>query len=42
MQDSVKVQQQALSAAELLLYNDRQRMDVQRFAPIELRGRSRW
>jgi outer membrane protein len=36
LQDSVKVQQQALSAAELLLNNDRQQMDVGRLAPIEV------
>jgi outer membrane protein len=36
LQDSVKVQQQALSSAELLLNNDRQQMDVGRLAPIEV------
>jgi outer membrane protein len=36
LQDAVKVQQQALSAAELLLNNDRQQMDVGRLAPIEV------
>jgi outer membrane protein len=36
LQDSVKVQQQALSAAELLLNNDRQQLDVGRLAPIEI------
>jgi outer membrane protein TolC len=36
LQDSVKVQQQALSAAELLLNNDRQQLDVGRLAPIEV------
>ena len=36
LQDSVKVQQQALSAAELLLNNDRQQMNVGRLAPIEV------
>jgi outer membrane protein len=36
LQDSVKVQQQALSAAQLLLNNDRQQMDVGRLAPIEV------
>jgi outer membrane protein len=36
LQDSVKVQQQALSAAELLLNNDRQQVDVGRLPPIEL------
>jgi outer membrane protein TolC len=36
LQDAVKVQQQALSAAELLLSNDRQQMDVGRLAPIEV------
>jgi outer membrane protein TolC len=36
LQDSVKVQQQALSAAELLLNNDRQQLDVGRLPPIEI------
>jgi outer membrane protein TolC len=36
LQDSIKVQQQALSAAELLLNNDRQQVDVGRLAPIEV------
>jgi outer membrane protein TolC len=36
LQDSVKVQQQAFSAAELLLNNDRQQLDVGRLAPIEV------
>jgi outer membrane protein TolC len=36
LQDAVKVQQQAFSAAELLLNNDRQQMDVGRLAPIEV------
>jgi outer membrane protein len=36
LQDSVKVQQQALAAAKLLLNNDRQQMDVGRLAPIEV------
>lgn len=36
LQDSVKVQQQALSAAELLLNNDRQQLEVGRLAPIEV------
>ena len=36
LQDSVKVQQQALSAAELLLSNDRQQSDVGRLPPIEV------
>jgi outer membrane protein len=36
LQDSVKVQQQALSAAELLLNNDRQQLAVGRLAPIEV------
>jgi outer membrane protein TolC len=36
LQDSVKVQQQALSAAELLLNNDRQQVAVGRLPPIEL------
>jgi outer membrane protein TolC len=36
LQEAVKVQQQALSAAELLLNNDRQQMDVGRLAPIEV------
>jgi outer membrane protein len=36
LQDSVKVQQQALSAAELLLNNDRRQLDVGRLAPIEV------
>jgi outer membrane protein len=36
LQDSVKVQQQALSAAELLLNNDREQVDVGRLPPIEL------
>ena len=36
LQDAVKVQQQALSAAELLLNNDRQQMDVGRLAPVEV------
>jgi outer membrane protein TolC len=36
LQDLVKVQQQALSAAELLLNNDRQQLDVGRLPPIEV------
>jgi outer membrane protein len=36
LQESVKVQQQALSAAELLLNNDRQQLDVGRLPPIEV------
>ena len=36
LQDSVKVQQQALSAAELLLNNDRQQLEVGRLPPIEV------
>jgi outer membrane protein TolC len=36
LQDSVKVQQQALSAAQLLLNNDRQQVDIGRLPPIEL------
>jgi outer membrane protein TolC len=36
LQDSVKVQQQALSAAELLLNNDRQQVAVGRLPPIEV------
>jgi outer membrane protein TolC len=36
LQDLVKVQQQALSAAELLLNNDRQQLDVGRLSPIEV------
>ena len=36
LQDSVKVQQQALTAAELLLNNDRQQLDVGRLPPIEV------
>ena len=36
LQDSVKVQQQALSAAELLLNNDREQLEVGRLPPIEV------
>ena len=36
LQDSVKVQQQALSAAELLLNNDREQLQVGRLPPIEV------
>jgi outer membrane protein TolC len=36
LQDSVKVRQQALSAAELLLNNDRQQLAVGRLPPIEV------
>ncbi len=36
LQDSVKVQQQALSAAELLLHNDREQLQVGRLPPIEV------
>jgi outer membrane protein len=36
LQDSVKVQQQALDAAEMLLHNDQEQMDVGRLPPIEV------
>jgi outer membrane protein len=36
LQDEVKVQQQALAAAELLLSNDRQQLDLGRMPPIEV------
>jgi outer membrane protein len=36
LQDEVKVQQQALTAAEQLLSNDRQQLDAGRLAPIEV------
>jgi outer membrane protein TolC len=36
LQDEVKVQQQALTAAEQLLSNDRQQLDVGRLPPIEV------
>ena len=36
LQDSVKVQQQALSAAELLFNNDREQLNVGRLPPIEV------
>jgi outer membrane protein len=36
LQDEVKVQQQALSAAEQLLSNDRQQLDTGRLPPIEV------
>jgi outer membrane protein len=36
LQDSVKVQQQALSAAEVLLHNDQQQLKVGRMPPIEI------
>jgi outer membrane protein len=36
LQDEVKVQQQALTAAEQLLTNDRQQLDVGRLPPIEV------
>jgi outer membrane protein TolC len=36
LQDEVKVQQQALAAAEQLLSNDRQQLDVGRLPPIEV------
>lgn len=36
LQDEVKVQQQALTAAEELLSNDRQQLDVGRMPPIEV------
>jgi outer membrane protein len=36
LQDSVKVQQQALSAAELLLNNDQEQLKVGRLPPIEV------
>jgi outer membrane protein TolC len=36
LQDEVKVQQQALTAAEQLLSNDRQQLDVGRMPPIEV------
>ena len=36
LQDSVKVQQQALSAAQLLLHNDQEQMKVGRLPPIEV------
>jgi outer membrane protein len=36
LQDAVKVQQQALSAAELLLNNDREQSNVGRLPPIEV------
>ena len=36
LQDEVKVQQQALTAAEQLLANDRQQLDVGRLPPIEV------
>jgi outer membrane protein len=36
LQDQVKVQQQALAAAEQLLSNDRQQLDVGRLPPIEV------
>lgn len=36
LQDSVKVQQQALSAAELLLNNDQEQLNVGRLPPIEV------
>jgi outer membrane protein TolC len=36
LQDSVKVQQQALNAAELLLHNDQQQLKVGRTPPIEI------
>lgn len=36
LQDSVKVQEQAVQAAELLLHNDQEQMDVGRLPPIEV------
>jgi outer membrane protein len=36
LQDSVKVQEQALKTAELLLHNDREQMNVGRLPPIEV------
>lgn len=36
LQDSVKVQQQALNAAEVLLHNDQQQLKVGRMPPIEI------
>jgi outer membrane protein len=36
LQDSVKVQEQALNAAELLLHNDQEQLNVGRLPPIEV------
>jgi len=36
LQDSVKVQEQALKAAELLLHNDEEQLNVRRLPPIEV------
>jgi outer membrane protein len=36
LQDSVKVQEQALNAAQLLLHNDQEQLNVQRLPPIEI------
>jgi outer membrane protein len=36
LQDSVKVQEQALNAAELLLHNDQEQLNVGRMPPIEV------
>jgi outer membrane protein len=36
LQDSVKVQEQALKAAQLLLHNDQEQLNVQRLPPIEI------
>ncbi len=36
LQDSVKVQEQALKAAELLLHNDQEQLNVGRLPPIEV------
>jgi outer membrane protein len=36
LQDSVKVQEQALNAAELLLHNDQEQLNVRRLPPIEI------
>ncbi len=36
LQDSVKVQEQAVQAAELLLHNDQEQLNVGRLPPIEV------